>query len=77
MAEITLKLEIQGFKKEKLEELEKDIKLFMRFKLARDALLKEWEKRFRNSELSEEECIKLGRKVNKSTFKLWEEKGWL
>jgi len=44
MAEITLKLEIPGFKKEKLEELEKDIKLFMRFKLARDALLKEWEK---------------------------------
>ena len=57
--------------------MEKDIKLFMRFKLARDVLLKEWEKRFRNSELSEEECIKLGRKVNKSTFKLWEEKGWL
>jgi len=77
MAEITLKLEIPGFKKENLEELEKDIKLFIRFKLVRDALLKEWEKRFRNSELSEEECIKLGRKVNKSTFKLWEEKGWL
>lgn len=49
----------------------------VRLKLARELLLKEWDKRFSKSELTDEECLKLGREVNKASFKHWKEMGWL
>jgi len=51
--------------------------MIVRLRLARELLLKEWEKRFSKSELTEAECLELGKEVNKAVLKLWKEKGWL
>ena len=57
--------------------IKREIGMIVRLRLARELLLKEWEKRFSKSELTEAECLELGKEVNKAVLKLWKEKGWL
>jgi len=78
MVRLDLKIEIPAeMDPKELEKFERDIKLFVKLRMARDLLLREWNKRFSKSKLSEGECIELGREVNKTSFKVWKEKGWL
>ncbi len=77
MVEIVVEIPELKLGKQFFEELERDINTTVRLRLARELLLKEWDKRFSKSELTDEECLKLGRKVNKASFKHWKEMGWL
>ena len=58
-------------------EIEKEIASAVRLKLAKDMLLKDLDKILSESELSDEDCIRLGRIANKSSLSLWKKKGWL
>jgi len=77
MAEIVVEIPELKLDRKFFEELERDINATIRLKVARELLLKEWDKRFSKSELTEEECLRLGREINKASFKHWKEMGWL
>lgn len=72
--EIIVKVPVE-VDEELLEKLKKDIDVVVRLRVARELLLKEWDKRFAKSELMEEECLELGREVNRASLKAWKEKG--
>ena len=74
MEEIIVKVPVE-VDEELLEKLKKDIDVVVRLRVARELLLKEWDKRFAKSELTEEECLELGREVNRASLKAWKEKG--
>jgi|YelNatPaOPRAMG01_1025707.scaffolds.fasta_scaffold227516_1 hypothetical protein len=76
MTEIIIKIPTE-VSEELLAKLKKDINAVIRLRIARELLLKEWDKRFANSTLTEEECLKLGKEVNKASLKLWKEKEWI
>ncbi|MEM3407327.1 MAG: hypothetical protein QXR03_03470 [Candidatus Aenigmatarchaeota archaeon] len=76
MTEIVVKIPAE-ISEELLAKLKKDINAIIRLRIARELLLKEWDKRFANSMLTEEECLKLGKEVNRASLKLWKEKGWI
>ncbi|RLJ02050.1 MAG: hypothetical protein DRP10_02400 [Candidatus Aenigmatarchaeota archaeon] len=77
MAEIVVEIPELKLDRKFFEELERDINATIRLKVARELLLKEWDKRFSKSELTDEECLRLGREINKASFKHWKEMGWL
>ncbi|MEM2950878.1 MAG: hypothetical protein QXV52_07270 [Nitrososphaeria archaeon] len=76
MSEIIVKIP-KEVDKRLLAKLKRDIDAIVRLRVARELLLEEWDKRFAGSKLTEEECLELGRKVNRSTLKMWKEKGWI
>ena len=73
MAEIVVKVSGLGPKLEK--ELAKGIEAFARAELARVMLLKRLDKLLAKSELTDAECIELGREVNKAIRKRLEAEG--
>jgi len=75
MTEIVVKIPTE-VSEELLAKLKEDIGAAVRLRIARELLLKGWNKRFANSTLTEEECQKLGEEVNKATLELWKDKGW-
>jgi len=77
MAEIVVEIPELKLDRKFFEELERDINVTIRLKVARELLLKEWDKRFSKSKLTDEECLRLGREVNKASYKHWKEMGWL
>ena len=77
MAEIVVEIPELKLDRKFFEELERDINATIRLKVARELLLKEWDKRFSKSELTDDECLRLGREINKASFKHWKEMGWL
>jgi len=77
MAEIVVEIPELKLDKQFFEELERDINATIRLKIARELLLKEWDKRFSKSELTDEECLRLGREINKASYKHWKEMGLL
>lgn len=76
MAEIVVRIPTE-VSEELLAKLRKDIDVVVRLRVARELLLKEWDERFARSNLTEEECLTLGREVDKESLKLWKEKGWV
>ncbi|MBO3798484.1 MAG: hypothetical protein QXO47_10355 [Thermoproteota archaeon] len=76
MAEIVIRIPTE-VSEELLVKLKKDIDVVVRLRVARELLLKEWDERFARSDLTEEECLTLGREVNKASLKLWKQKGWV
>ncbi|MGB9718918.1 MAG: hypothetical protein ACPL4E_10895 [Thermoproteota archaeon] len=76
MAEIVVRIPTE-VSEELLAKLKKDIDVVVRLRVARELLLKEWGERFARSVLTEEECLTLGREVNRASLKLWKEKGWV
>jgi hypothetical protein len=74
MREIIVKIPVE-VDEELLEKLKKDIDVVVRLRVARELLLKEWDKRFAKSELTEEECLELGKEVSRASLKAWKEKG--
>ncbi|MBC7091100.1 MAG: hypothetical protein H5T50_04225 [Nitrososphaeria archaeon] len=76
MAEIIVKIPME-VSEELLAKLKKDIDVVVWLRLARELMLKEWDKRFAKSNLTEDECLTLGREVNRMSLKLWKEKGWI
>ncbi len=76
MAEFVVRIPTE-VSEELLAKLKKDIDVVVRLRVARELLLKEWGERFARSVLTEEECLTLGREVNRASLKLWKEKGWV
>ncbi len=76
MTEIVVRIPTE-VSEELLARLKKDIDMAVRLRVARELLLKEWDERLARSNLMEEECLTLGREVNKASLKLWKQKGWV
>ncbi|MBO3755321.1 hypothetical protein KEJ21_07530 [Candidatus Bathyarchaeota archaeon] len=76
MTEIVVRIPTE-VSEELLARLKKDIDMVVRLRVARELLLKEWDERLARSNLTEEECLTLGREVNKVSLKLWKQKGWV
>ncbi|ADC66573.1 hypothetical protein Ferp_2465 [Ferroglobus placidus DSM 10642] len=76
MVEIVIKMP-EEIDEKLLAEIQEEIRRIVKLRLARELLLKEWDERFSRSELSDEECLELGKEVNRAALKIWKEKGWL
>jgi len=77
MVELVINLPDVKLTKKLLKELKEDIDRTVRLRMARKMLLSEWDKRFSDSALSEEDIMDLGRRANKQALKVWKDKGWL
>ena len=77
MVELVINLPDVKLSKKLLKELKEDIDRTVRLRMAREMLLSEWDKRFSDSSLSEEDTMDLGRRANKQSLKVWKDKGWL
>ena len=77
MVELVINLPDVKLTKKLLKELKEDIDRTVRLRMARKMLLSEWDKRFSDSSLSEEDTMDLGRRANKQALKVWKDKGWL
>ena len=75
MVEVVVKLPKLESQLEK--QVVKGIEVLARAEVARAVMLERLNKMLSKSELTEEECIKLGRKVNRAMRKRLEEKGLL
>ncbi|MBS7612618.1 hypothetical protein KEJ27_10560 [Candidatus Bathyarchaeota archaeon] len=76
MTEIVVRIPTE-VSEELLARLKKDIDMVVRLRVARELLLEKWDERLARSNLTEEECLTLGREVNKASLKLWKQKGWV
>lgn len=77
MVELVINLPDVKLTKKLLKELREDIDRTVRLRMAREMLLSEWDRRFSDSCLSEDDTMDMGRQVNKQALKVWKEKGWL
>ncbi|MCD6478510.1 MAG: hypothetical protein J7L44_01335 [Candidatus Diapherotrites archaeon] len=77
MVEVKVEILEKGIDKATVKELEKDIKKMIKLRLAKELLVKEWDRRFSRSKLTDRECIALGKKVNLAALERWKAEGWL
>ncbi len=77
MVEVVINIDCPRLNKKLLKELKEDISRTVRLKLAKEMLLQEWDKRLENSQLTEEDALRLGKAANKSALKAWKAKGIL
>jgi len=75
MAEIIIK--IPDLEKHLEKEVTKGIEILARAEIARALMVEKMNKMLSKSKLTEKECIKLGREVNKNIRRRLEEKGLL
>jgi len=52
------------------------VRKFLSERVKRELLLKKLDKMLGNSELTEEDCLKLGRKVKEGMWKRYKKEGW-
>jgi len=74
-------LSIPNELKAKLDELpelnfSESMRQFLEEKVKRALLLKKLDKMLENSELTEEDCLKLGDKIKESVWKRYKKEGW-
>jgi len=77
MVEIVVEVPEVRLNKQLLKELKRDISTVVRLRLVRELLLKEWNRRFSKSKLTDGGCLTLSRDINKASLKHWKEMGWL
>ena len=67
--------------KDKLDELpelnfSESVRQFLSEKIKRALLLKKLDKMLENSELTEEDCLRLGNKIKEDVWKRYKKEGW-
>ena len=75
MGELVVK--IPDLFKVDMSELAKGVEEFVKLRLARDLMLERLDELLKNSELTEEECIELGKKVKKGRFEKLKQMGFV
>ena len=75
MPELVIKIP-ERFKVDE-SELAKGVEEFIKLRLTRDLLLERLEELLKNSRLTEEECIELGREVKKGRFERLKQLGFV
>lgn len=75
MPELVIKIP-ERFKVDE-SELAKGVEEFIKLRLTRDLLLERLEELLKNSRLTEEECIELGREVKKGRFERLKQMGFV
>ncbi len=75
MAEVVIKIP-DRFKVD-MSDLAKGVEEFVKLRLARDLMLERLDEMLKHSELADEECIELGKKVKKGRFEKLKQMGFV
>ncbi|HJH26061.1 MAG TPA: hypothetical protein C5S37_04625 [Methanophagales archaeon] len=75
MAEVVIKIP-ERFKVD-VSDLARGVEEFVKLRLARDLMLERLDELLKHSELTEEECIELGRMVKKGRFEKLKQMGFV
>lgn len=77
MAEVELKIKIPDRFKVDMSDLARGMEEFVKLRLARDLMLARLDELLKHSELTDEECVELGKMVKKGRFEKLRKMGFV